>query len=90
MKEYTATGLISGGPTTLTYVKVITDGTNTAKAVLHNNTSAAGDVVDETTVLATNHYGGGNIDPPSGIRCSIGLYLTLTGTGAPSVIIKNT
>lgn len=90
MKEYTATGLISGGPTTLKYVKVITDGTNDAKAILHNNTSAAGDVVDETTVVGANNYGGQNINPPRGIRCSIGLYLTLTGTGAPSVIIHNT
>ena len=90
MKEYTGTGLISGGPCTLKYVKVITDGTNTAKAVLQNGLTATGEVVDETTVLATNHYGGGNIDPSHGIRCDVGLYLTLTGSGAPSVIIKTT
>lgn len=89
MKEYTATGLISGGPCTLKYVKVVTDGTNDGKAILQNGLTATGEVVDETTVVGANNYGGGNIDPPIGIRCDTGLYLTLSGTGA-TVIIKNT
>ncbi len=89
MKEYTATGLISGGPCTLKYVKVVTNGTNTAKAILQNGLTATGEVVDETSVVGENNYGGSNIDPPHGIRCDVGLYLTLSGTGA-SVIIKTT
>lgn len=88
MKEYIATGLVSGGPTTLLYVKVIADGAD-AKAVLHNNIAASGEVVDETTVVDANNYGGGNVNPPKGIRCDTGLYLTLTGTGG-SVLIHNT
>ena len=86
MQEYTATGLISGGPCRLKYVKVITNGTNDAKAVLQNGLTATGEVVDETTVVGANNYGGGNVNPPDGVRCDTGLYLTLTGTGA-SVII---
>ena len=82
MKEYTATGVVSAGPCTLKYVKVVTDGTNVAKAILHNNTAASGEVVDETSVVGASHYGGGNINPPDGIRCDQGLYLTLAGTGA--------
>ena len=88
MAEFTSSQLLSGGPTTLRYVKVITDGTNNATAILYDNTTNSGTVVDETTVVATNHYGGGNVNPPDGIRCVNALWLELSGTGAPSAIVK--
>jgi len=87
MAEFTSSQLLSGGPTCLRYVKVITDGTNDAKAILYDNTSGSGTVVDETTAAAGNNYGGGNVNPPDGIRCVNGLYLTLTGTGASAIVV---
>ena len=84
--EFTSSQLLSGGPTRLKYIKVITNGTDDATAILYDNTAASGTVVDETKETGTNNYGGGNVVPPKGIKCTTGLYLSLSGTGASAIV----
>ncbi len=84
--EYTASGTVSGGPVTVKYVEVITDGTNDAVVIGYNKPSvtdiAAGNKVFEFTVTGANNYGGGAVGGRNGTRCDEGLYVTVSGTGA--------
>ena len=86
MAEFTASGTVSAGPTTLYYVQVITNGTNDAVVIGYNKPSvtdiAAGNKVCEFTVVGANNYGGGRVGGTKGIRCDAGLYFTVSGTGA--------
>ena len=86
MAEHTASATISGGPTTVKYVEVITNGTNDAVVIGYNKPSvtaiAAGNKVFEFTVVGANNYGGGKVGGSKGVRCDAGLYVTVSGTGA--------
>jgi len=69
----------------LTGVLVITDGTNTGKAILHDNASSgAGTVLAEISVNGGNHYGGRDWIIP--VTASNGIYLTTTGTGTTCIV----
>lgn len=84
--EYVASGTVSGGPVTIKYVQVITDGTNNATVIGYNKPTssdiAAANKVFEFTVVGANHYGGGAVGGRDGVRCDEGLYVTVSGTGA--------
>lgn len=86
MAEITASGTVSAGPTTVRWIEVITDGTNDAVVIGYNKPSvtdiAAANKVFEFTVIGANNYGGGAIGGRRGKRCSEGLYVTVSGTGA--------
>ena len=86
MAEFTASGTVSAGPTTLYYVEVITDGTNDAVVIGYNKPSATGiaaaNKVCEFTVVGANNYGGGEVGGNKGVWCDAGLYFTVSGTGA--------
>jgi len=88
MAEYTASATVSGGPTTVKWIEVITDGTadHDATVIGYNKPSvtdiAAANKVFEFLVLGENGYGGGVVGGENGIRCDEGLYVTVSGTGA--------
>jgi len=88
MAEITASATVSGGPTTIFGVEVITNGAENAVVIGYNKPSvtdiAAANKVFEFTVLAAAHYGGRNW--VRGVRCDEGLYVTISGEAA-SVII---
>jgi len=78
--EQTADGLIFTGQANITAIQVVTDGTNDAKIIIYDNTSAAGRVVFECTVTGASHYGGRVFVPP--IELYDGIYADISGTGA--------
>lgn len=82
--EKTESALIKTGFGVLTSILVITDGTNAATAMLWDNTAGSGKKLGEWTVPGASQYGGRNwIFPP---KFGVGLYLTLSGTGASAIV----
>jgi len=86
--EQTASALIYTVPTSpkgvqcyLRAIKVVTNGTANGKAIIYDNTSAAGKVVDETTAVGTSHWGGRTWENP-GCIIENGIYVVLSGSGA--------
>jgi hypothetical protein len=61
-------------------IKVVTDGTNAGKAIVYDGTDATGTVIDETTVIGTNHWGGRTW--PDGGIINTGIYVAISGSGA--------
>lgn len=70
-------------------MKVITDGSNNATIKVYDNASAAsGTQVDEATVTGSDQYGGMILPHP--VRCSNGIYVSVSGTGAAVIIYYDT
>lgn len=65
-------------------VKVITNGADDATVMLYDSASASGKKLDETTVVGADNYGG--FVTPDVIECTIGIYASITGTGASCFI----
>lgn len=83
--ELTASAVIFAAPGLLTAVNIITDGTNPATVIIHDNASAgSGKKIYEGTAAGANHYGGRNFVFP--LRCYNGIYMTISGTGASAII----
>jgi hypothetical protein len=80
----TSSTLVYTGSCALWRVKIITDGTNAATVIIYDNTSAEGNVLDQTTVPGASYYGGGNWIRPVG--AAIGLYAAISGTGAKCIV----
>ena len=82
--EQTASGLIytvvPGTTCNIRTVKVVTDGTNNGKIIVYDSTTAAGKVIDETTVIGSNHWGGRAWI--QGGEIANGIYVVVSGTGA--------
>lgn len=82
--ELTESQLIKNGFGVLTSILIITDGTNAATAMLFDNTAGSGKKLGEWTVPGASQYGGRNwIFAP---KFGVGLYLTLSGTGASAIV----
>jgi len=82
--EQTASALIYNGGCRLTAVEIITDGTNDAKLILYDSTSAANKVVLEMTVVGAGNFGGRYWYYP--ITLNSGIYASISGTGASYII----
>jgi hypothetical protein len=82
--EQTATGAVVTGAVKLCGVLIYTDGANDATVILHDNTSAAGTKLIDMTVTSTENYGGIMFAEP--IECKIGIYLSISGTNAATII----
>jgi len=78
--EQTSDAIIFTGGARLTAVHIVTDGTNDAKLIIHDNTAKSGKVVCEITVSGGSHYGGRVYFPP--IEMDIGISADIAGTGA--------
>ena len=86
--EKTATAIVYDGECFLTAVEVITDGTNDGKVIVYDALSTDGKVVFEATIIGTVHYGGRVFIPK--VHMQTGIYVVLSGTGAPSFIVEYT
>lgn len=82
--EKTADAAIYSAPCLLAAVLVITNGTDDAKLIIYDNTSAAGKVVLEITVTGSDNYGGVIYNFPK--IMNIGIYCDVSGTGASYII----
>ena len=82
--EKTVDSLIYSNPCYITGVYIITNGTNDAKVIIYDNTTAAGTVRWEQTVAGTDNYGGRDWSYPK--RFDNGIYVDVTGTGASYII----
>lgn len=87
--ERTASALIytvpgSGTECYLTAVKVITDGTNNAKVIIDDSLAGTGTVIDETTVVGGDHWGGRTWPYP--LKITTGIYVTVSGTGGSYIV----
>ena len=82
--ELVAGQLIKTGYGTVTAILVITDGSNKATAMLFDNTAGSGKKLGEWAVAGATEYGGRNWVVPVGFE--VGLYLTLSGTGASAIV----
>jgi len=82
--EKTASALIytkvTGTTCLIKTIKVVTDGTNNAKAIVYDGTDATGTVIDETTIVGADHWGGRTW--PDGGIITTGIYVAISGTGA--------
>lgn len=72
------------GPCYITAAHIMTDGTNAAKLMVYDNTSAAGKVILERTIVGNTH--GGSIIWTFPVKCTNGIYVTVTGTGGSCII----
>jgi len=82
--EQTSDQKIYGANCLLTGVLIITDGTNSAKVVVKDSTTATGTVVAEFTVAGSSYFGGGTWEVP--VEMHSGIYCDVTGTGASYVV----
>lgn len=82
--EQTSDALVCSGPCFIRAVEVITDGTNNAKLVIYDSTTASGTVVFEMTVVGASHYGGRGWVAP--LKMNNGIYCDITGTGASYIV----
>ena len=82
--EITADALIYEHTCYITGILIITDGQNDAKIVLYDNTSAAGTVRWEQTVIGGDNYGGHSWTYPK--KFYNGIYADVTGSGASYII----
>ena len=78
--EKTENFLVHTGECLFCGILVITDGTNTAKVIVYDNTAGNGTVKWECSVKGDEHYGGGMFPFP--VEMDNGYYVVLTGTGA--------
>ena len=78
--------LVWTGPCVLYGAFVITDGTNNATLTIYDNTSAAGKILRQITVVGGNYYGG--FELPVGIAAGTGIYASLSGAGTPYFFIN--
>ena len=78
--EKTASGIVLNGAGWICGIEVVTDGTNAAKVIVYDKTSAAGTVICEITAVGTDHYGGRLWILPC--RVYNGIYVAVTGDGA--------
>ena len=66
-------------------ILILTDGTNDATIIAYDNASAAsGDKIWEAKITGVDNYGGGILPHP--IRCTNGIYVTVSGTGASCIV----
>ena len=82
--EQTEDKLIYTGSCYITGIMIITNGTNDARVILYDNTSAAGTVRWEQTVIGGDNYGGRSWTFPK--KFSSGIYADVNGTGASYII----
>ena len=83
--EKTADSVVYSKKAYITSVLVVTDGTNDARVIIHDNaSSAAGKVMLEQTVVGADNYGGRNWSFP--VLCRDGIYADVNGTGASYII----
>ena len=87
--EITASAaIVAHGEVLLTSVTVITDGTNPATVALYDKPSAtgiaAGNKLWEGIIAGADGNGGKNWTYP--VRCSAGIYCTISGTGASAIV----
>lgn len=80
--------IVAHGNVLLTSILVITDGTNPATVALYDKPSvtgiAAGNKLWEAIVAGASGYGGRNWTYP--VKCSSGIYCTISGTGASAIV----
>jgi hypothetical protein len=87
--EVTASAaIVAHGKVLLTSVLVITNGTDAATVILYDKPSATGidpaNKLWESTVAGASGYGGRNWTFP--VRCSAGIYCSISGTGASAIV----
>ena len=82
--ERTDDSLIYSNRCYITGVLIITDGTNDARVIIYDNTSATGTVRWEQTVAGADNYGGRDWAFPK--RFENGIYVDVNGTGASYII----
>ena len=81
----TSSQLVANAGHQLCSVLIITDGTNAATAIVYDGTSASGTVLFKGTVSGTGNFGGGDAGGP--IMGYSGIYVSLSGSGSPAVIV---
>ena len=87
----TGSQLITTGKGLYHGIKVNTDGTNAQTIVVYDNTSAAGTVIDPSTVYVTSstmRVQASGSNPPR--PYFNGLYISITGSGTVSVTVEFT
>ena len=83
----TLDAVIRNNRTIVTGVQIITDGTNDATVVLHDNASAAsGTEIFKATVTGTDDTIIFNL-PNNGVYCSNGVYADITTSGTMGYIV---
>lgn len=79
-----ASATVSGHKDYLNGVLVTTDGTNAATVIVYDNTAASGTILAKAVVAgATNQQ---HITFTRGVQASIGLYVSIAGTGAGAIV----
>lgn len=85
--EKTADAIIVTGKAILAGVQLISDLSNDPTLVIYDNTSAAGVKIFESVIdVATDAFDKYYTMPGGGIRCDLGIYCDVTGTGASYII----
>jgi hypothetical protein len=82
-----SSGQVFTGTARLNAVTILTDGTNAATITIYDNTSASGLVLYKGILAgASNSRDSIFISP---VRCEIGMYISISGTGANAILHFN-
>jgi hypothetical protein len=74
----------SGASYAVTYVEIITDGTNAATATVYNGASSSGMAISQFVCPGASYFCGATFEIP--VACPQGIYLSLSGTNAKAII----
>lgn len=80
----TSDAAIASGKNRINAVTLITDGTNTASVVVYDEASATGTVLAKVTAAGAQNTVHITFENP--VKCEIGLYADVTGTGAGYIV----
>ena len=81
----TGTTNVYNGKGSMNGLLVISDGVNTATAIVYDNTAGSGTVLARAS--ATTTQGAVNIQFNTPVRCDIGLTVVVSGAGAPLAVV---
>lgn len=84
--KLTSSQLIVSRAGLLTSCLVRTDGTNAATVTIYDNTAASGKILGEWLVAGASGYGGRNWPEKAFAQFDIGLYISISGTGAWAIV----
>ena len=81
----TSSALIATGKAILTGVLVETDGTNDATVIVYDNTAGSGTIVFKAIVTGADDRDFFDLGTVRA-KCDTGLYLSISGTGAATIV----
>lgn len=79
-----SSGTVVEGQGALTGVLIITDGTNAATVAVYDGSTSGRVLFGPVTLAGASYFGGATWEIP--VRYSTGVYVTVSGTGAKTIV----